>query len=133
MKLTGQFNPEVHAMMVKNFGVFAKTWPFALTGFSAETLRALVGIAECFFGALALCPLYTRLSSFIFSQCTRDTNTNSEAAGESTRQQRQRTIADRTKGEQALTLCLSVSLCNSAACLLSRTDGRRDLHPHRSR
>ena len=39
--------------------------PWSLTGWSAETFRVAVGLAEVTFGSLALCPHYTRLSAFV--------------------------------------------------------------------
>lgn len=40
--------------------------PWSLTGWSADTLRAVIGVSEVTFGLLALCPHYTRLSAFFF-------------------------------------------------------------------
>jgi hypothetical protein len=47
---------------------YAKIAPFSLTGLSSESLRVVIGTLEVVFGVLALCPHYTRLSSFIFGE-----------------------------------------------------------------
>jgi len=41
--------------------------PFTYFNWSSETNRVLVGAMEVFFGALLLCPYYTRLSAFMLA------------------------------------------------------------------
>jgi len=67
VKLTPRINPETHAMMIKATQAHIKVPPFNQLGWSAETLRVVIGLIEVWFGALALCPHYTRLSAFVLS------------------------------------------------------------------